>query len=656
MHLVNFKGAKDLTLTFNRGVTRILGRNGSGKTTVFDAFTWLLFGKDSNDKKTFSIKTLDENGEPIMHLPHEVSAVLSVNGEPLTLRRAFTEKWTKRRGSAEAEFTGHEEERFWNDVPCSQREYNEKISDLCNEQVFKLITNPTYFEKQDVATKRALLIRMAGGIKDEEIAAGHNDFVELLAMLTGKRLEEFKREISAKKSRVKSEIEALPERIDERKRDIPGVEDWASIEKEIEGLQAQQKELDDAVADQAEAQRQSSGEKQKLVEQLYQLRGKKTALEFQLKEQVVGKSREKKIQQNKLRNEVTDIVTEVERYNAQIQKLDNKLGELSEQRTQLIDEFRKIKAERLEFSESDFICPTCHRHFEIDEIADKQEEMTARFNERRAAKLEDNKHRGLAVRANIDKLNEEKEAIRAAIEKANAKIEAAKNEPLYSEDLGDEPQVDISSNEDYKALCQEEDALRSQVENFVERFDSTKELQEQSKAISGKITDLKVRLSKRGAIEQNEQRVAELEEQLRSQNMELARLEKLEMTIHEFSKARISYIEDKINAMFRVVKFKMFSKQINGGEVETCETTVNGVPYNGGLNNAMRIIAGLDIINTICKHEGISAPIFVDNAESINELPSMESQLISLVVTEDQTLKIVSENNTIRTSEQLMLF
>ena len=199
MHLVNFKGAKDLTLTFNRGVTRILGRNGSGKTTVFDAFTWLLFGKDSNDKKTFSIKTLDENGEPIMHLPHEVSAVLSVNGEPLTLRRAFTEKWTKRRGSAEAEFTGHEEERFWNDVPCSQREYNEKISDLCNEQVFKLITNPTYFEKQDVATKRALLIRMAGGIKDEEIAAGHNDFVELLAMLSSNVRLAQKRAVSSRR-------------------------------------------------------------------------------------------------------------------------------------------------------------------------------------------------------------------------------------------------------------------------------------------------------------------------------------------------------------------------------------------------------------------------------------------------------------------------
>lgn len=235
MHLLNFKGVRELTIEFGKDFTNILGRNGSGKTTIFDAFTWVLFGKDSADRKQFDIKTLDKQGVAIPRIPHEVSITLQVDGQVITLTRRYTEKWTKKRGSAVEEFSGHEEERIYNEVPCSLKEWNEKITAICPEQVFKFITNPDYFTSQRWDAQRTMLFRMAGGVTDEDIANGNADFANLLSKLTGKTLEEYNREIGAKKKRIKAQIEEIPGRIDECNRTIAEHEaDYPAIKQEAE--------------------------------------------------------------------------------------------------------------------------------------------------------------------------------------------------------------------------------------------------------------------------------------------------------------------------------------------------------------------------------------------------------------------------------------
>ena len=126
---------------------------------------------------------------------------------------------------------------------------------------------------------------------------------------------------------------------------------------------------------------------------------------------------------------------------------------------------------------------------------------------------------------------------------------------------------------------------------------------------------------------------------MQAQSQALADLEAIEYTITQFAKAKVEHIEKRVNALFKVVRFKMFNQQLNGGETPTCEAMVNGVPYSD-LNNAGRINAGLDIINAICNFEGVYAPIFIDNAESVNELMPTTSQTIRLIVTEDENLVI----------------
>lgn len=162
LKLVNFKGVRDLTIDFNEAQTNIYGRNGSGKTTIFDAFTWLLFGKDSSDRKQFDLKTIDKDGNIIPQLPHEVCAVILYNDAEIRLMRRFTEKWVKRAGKVDKEFDGNKEERFINDVPVSKKEYEERIADICREDVFKFITSPTYFTSQKPKHRKPCYIKWLG--------------------------------------------------------------------------------------------------------------------------------------------------------------------------------------------------------------------------------------------------------------------------------------------------------------------------------------------------------------------------------------------------------------------------------------------------------------------------------------------------------------
>lgn len=146
-------------------------------------------------------------------------------------------------------------------------------------------------------------------------------------------------------------------------------------------------------------------------------------------------------------------------------------------------------------------------------------------------------------------------------------------------------------------------------------------------------------LATRGIIEQNKARIDELESELKTQSQALADLERIEFTIQEFTMARINAMTDKVNGMFGMVKFNLFKEQLNGGVAECCEATVNGVPYPD-INSAHKILAGLDIISTICRHKDVCAPCVVDNAETINQLPDIGSQMIALRVSEDNTLTI----------------
>lgn len=639
MKLTNFKGLRDFSIEFNDSMTSVLGKNGSGKTTIFDAFTWLLFGKDSEDRKSFNIKTLDAQGVAIPRIPHEVSAILMVDGEEISLCRRYCEKWQKKRGSATEEFTGHEEERLYNDVPMSVKEWSEKITAICSEQVFKFITNPLYFSAQKTDAQRAMLFRMAGAISDEEIAAGNADFTALLANLTGKSMEEYKREIAAKKRRIKAEIDGIPERIDERKRDMPDAENWLLLEADMEAKKSELEKVEKSITDKSQAYTEASKAKLEIAKSEFNLRQKLLNREHEIKQSVLKEYNEQSSQQSDIRRQVESAQAELGRVQNEMTRYQNDLNAMQQKRSTLITEWKEINARTLQFNQDEFVCPTCKRPLEIDDIERKQSEMTENFNTLKANDLAENNRKGQANKKAMEETMSLIKKCEERISEINMKIEELKSNHLYSVELT-EPDATptIEADAERKTILNQIAEVKTELDKPNETPD-TSELTAKKSALISEIDTIKTKIAKKETIERNEARIKELEKQLREQSEELAQLEGVEFTMAAFSKARIEMVESRINGLFTIVKFKMFETQINGGEVETCEATVNGVPYSD-MNNAMTINAGLDIINAICKAEDISAPIFIDNAESVNELLPTQSQMIRLVVTTDESLII----------------
>lgn len=642
IHFVNFKGFRNMTIEFNEDITTICGRNGSGKTSIFDGFTWLLFGKDSQDRKAFNIKTLDENGKAIPKLPHEVSAIIVVDGETIELCRRFNEKWVKRRGQIEEEFTGHEEERLYNNVPMSLKEWNEKISNICSEQVFKFITNPKYFVSQKPDVQRAMLFRMAGELSDADIAAGNDDFSALLASLTGKTMEEYKKEIQAKKRRIKAEIEAIPERIDERKRDISALSeyDYPAIESSIKDKQDKVAKIEAEMLDLSKKNEAISQKRSEAIKELGQLKERKLRLEYEIKEKVTADYRAAISKKNDIQSKISDLERNIQSLSNRRDGLKRTIEECTSYREKLIAEWKSINASAITFNENDFVCPTCKRPLDIDDIEKKQQEMTENFNLAKSSRLAENNRKGQENKKKMQEAEAAIISIDGEIKKASEEIEKLKSVEEYAINLVEPDAYPvIEGNTEYQKLSEEISSKENALEGISTNNVDTSSQKQELSMLKSEIDSLKRTLANRETITRNTQRIGELEAQYKEGAQELADLERIEFTMAAFNKARIEAIDKRINGMFSLVKFKMYEQQINGGEIETCEAVVNGIPYSGQ-NNAMQINMGIDIINAICQYEGVTAPIFIDNAESVNEFISSQSQVIKLVVTTDNELSI----------------
>jgi len=246
MTLVNFKGIKQAKYQFEPDTTNIYGDNGTGKTTIVDAFNWCLFGKDSQGRSDFEIKTIGADGVVIPQLDHTVETVLITSNGEQTFKRTLREMWQKKRGASQAEFTGNETVYYWNDVPLLAGAYKDKVSQIINEAMLKLISGPLYFNT--ILTwqqRREILFNMSAEIGDytilQEITTPDNwdQIQELTLMLNQKKsLKEYQTQIASQKLIAKKEMETIPTRVDEATRQLQPMHSEAALQVLIEEQQA----------------------------------------------------------------------------------------------------------------------------------------------------------------------------------------------------------------------------------------------------------------------------------------------------------------------------------------------------------------------------------------------------------------------------------
>lgn len=646
--LTYFKGIKYLEILFNEQ-TDIYGDNGTGKTTIFDAFTWLLFGKDHADNAKFEIKTLDENTQAIPQVEHEVEGVLLVDDEEITLKRIYREKWVKRRGSTEAELTGHETLYFWNDVPLSQKEYQAKISEIIDENIFKLVTNPLYFNAMKWQDRRALLTEINGEVNDidalDEIATLQNkqEILALTNVLNSKKtIDEYKKEVAARKKKIKTELEQIPTRVDELQKSLPEQQNWTEIEAEIKAHNEKVEAIDAQLQDQSKISESYYKEVESKRVKLYELKKNKSDFENEASKQISEKLNAKQENINKVKDELRGVQYEIKANDFNLKKATEEHSDIDTKIANLRNEFAQKRDEQLKIDEHQFICPTCKRAFETEDIEAKKVELHENFNTNKAKQLEAINTKGKALNEEKTKLQEEIKEYKKRSEQLNAILANVQKDLTDTEKAPagvESTQAILKDNQEYQEVLEDIEALEvllaeTEAMGIQTDEEATKKLKLQKYGLVSKIDNLKERLATRKQIEQGETRIKELNAQQKDLAQQLADTENEEFTITAFVSAKINKVEEAVNQLFPTVRFKMFCEQLNGGTAECCETLINGVPFSD-TNNAAKIQSGIEIINVLSKHYGFYAPIFIDNAESVTTLPSTESQVIRLIVSDE---------------------
>ena len=646
LRMVHFQAFTDMTIEFNDSENSIRGQNATGKTTIMRAVNYLLFGKDQFDRADFEIKPLTSSGEPIHNVDSEVMGELISGDEHITLRKVYHEIWRKPKGKAEVVFSGHETICYYNGVPINVGEYNAKVEAICPAQLFKLLTNPLYFPNLPWEKQRKLVTEICGNVNEAEIAAQHKAWVGLLNTINGhKTMDEYKKEIASKKRKIKEDLEKIPSRIDEVQRSLPQEEDWQNLNNVIAGLRDQMQSIDKEIAD------ISSGvekENEKYLSNLNLLNTKKRELQ-QLEFDLQMESGQRYVELNGFRTfnieKLKSLKELKETYTRSVKNIEQEKQQNVNDREELLKEWHDLnKQEEVFFLENEFVCPTCKRPLDATNIEAKKAELTARWNEDRAKKLEKNKTKGKEVTERINQTTSSIEASNQMIKGTDneiavteEKIKAGEEELAKAKEQSENWKQLAKDNKEHQRLTKEVSDLSAAIAEPVKADISSQAEKKQS--IQKELESHLQRLNNKTFIDQGNKRIAELKKEQKDLAQEQADLEKIEYNIQGFIKAKIGAIEDKVNSMFSMVKFKMFNSQVNGEQVETCEVMVDGVPFRD-LNNAAKINSGMDIINVLSQHYGISCPVFTDNAESINKLIPVNAQAINLYVTNDKVLTI----------------
>lgn len=649
----NFKGIRSLTIDFNQQETTIAGENGTGKTTVLDAFLWLLFGKDSTNRSdiNFNIKTLDENGKPILKLEHEVTATLLVNGNEVTLKRIYLEKWEKPRGTSQEILKNHYTDYYLNGVKlATKKEYEAEVSAIIPEDVFKMITNPFYFNTRSAAEQKAMLMDMAGDVTDEDVQSLKPEYSELLKQISGKSLEMFKKEIAAKKKAIKDELEQIPARIDTANQLMPEPEQWDKLESELKSKRAKVTEIENQITDKSKVVEAEYKRKSEIQRTIGDKRMERTKLENNIRAQATSDNNNARTSINEISFKIQSLQRDIENKKGNITTIFSQIANIDTELETLRGHYRTISAEQLQYPEGAFECPTCKRPLEADDIEAKQAELLANFNETKSRRLQSNKNEGMEKSSKKNELQKKKESLLAEISELENQVTTLTGQKQYQEDnipSAQDADALIQANEEWIRLGNEISELENKLSVESKPVD-TSDLRNSKMELETSIQEINKRLTKRDAIERSEKLIKDLEESRTSNNLALADLERMEFIALDFQKAKDNELMKRINGMFSLVSFSFVDEQLNGGEKLTCVCTVNGTPYPD-VNNAGKINAGLDIINAICRNKGVTAPIFIDNRESVNDLLPTLSQVINLSVSKHKSLVI--QTNTLFADE-----
>lgn len=668
IHLENFKGIKSLDVNFSNK-TSIKGQNAAGKTTIFDAFTWLLFNKNSTGEEKFNVRPLDKDGNRIDNVEIKVVAVLDVDGKEVELSKVQKQNWVKKRGTDTVTLQGNVNSFEIDGYPKSEADFKAYVSGLAqSEEMFKMLTNPQYFSSLKWKDQRDILMKLVSEISDVELAKTDSKYVPLVDELEkASSTDDIRAKFSKALSEWKKKQSEIPVRIDEAEKskvDVDVAEQElakADLERKVsecdQKISGADNSLDRLQSEELQLQFDLSGIMQTMNRELSDKRREYDDMKYEA-------SREFQNIHNQIADNQSRISGNEESIrNAEVER--KKLGEqYNMEKSKTFDETPYLFDEsKLVFDENSTVCPLCGQKLPEDKIeqlktdfemkkAKAKAELETKhmlalneFKSSNAAKLQEIVNSGYEKKNLIEKLTSENESLKKEMDELKQKENAAlakKNEA--EKRLSEIPaEADYSQNEEYVKLKARHNEVLAEIEKL--ESDGTDQIVNDLKAeksdLQSQLDEVNKIIAKASMNVEIDERIAQLQTEQKEIGQKVADQEQMLYLLEEFIRFKLDKVSESINSHFKTVNFKLFEMQLNGGMKDCCECTVNGVPYST-LNSGHRIVAGLDIIRSLSELYGVSVPIFVDNAESLNEfnVPDMDAQLILLTVSEDKQLKV----------------
>lgn len=674
LHMENFKGVKKRTVEFGEN-TKICGANATGKTTVFDAFTWLLFGKDSLGSAKFDIRPLDENGKMIDNLEISVEAVLSVDGEEYALKKVQKQKFVKKRGTNTIEFQGNVNEFEINGYPKSEKDFKAFISGMIDEKVFNLVTNPVAFTSLPWKEQREILMQFVTASPDVQIAESYGDkFLKLIPELKIASTDDILKKYTKAKKVLNKEMIEIPARIDEVSKQLESV-DIGALEVEKAAKEVALKKVEDELS----GDHGNTIEINSKREQIMQLKMDRSDIQNKETELLMENRRNIVAEYNKIESECIELRKKIGSLEFDIKKEDRNKENLENQRNDLLDELKRLKESSFpdmkpfpeyvpapEMKESDLICPTCGQSLPEEvrkqrikdyEIRKKQSEERY-YNEKSSYEkkyIQDKEQfateREKNMKSVMDKGKKVSEDIRLSQEKIdqyNLSLQKAENdlgllEKQLSEkqkELSSIPTVaDMSKNAEYQKISELILSMENEIEETSKESVGKTELEAKKAVLRDEISDIVAKI-KSADNSKVKERIAELEKEKAEVGQKIAEQEQMIDLTEEFIRAKMNRISSVINERFGGrVTFKLFEVQINSGIRETCECQWDG---RTNMSNGESIVAGMYICKALSELYEVSCPLFVDNSEAVSDgrFPDMNCQVIKLFVSNDKELKV----------------
>lgn len=614
-------------------ITKIMAKNGKGKSTIATAYLWCLFNCDY-ELKDDPVVRREVDGKSVDSMDTSVELTLDVDGKEITMKKV-----QKRTYSKDGSSYKDDNKYFVNDVPKTLKDFNTYLDVDMN--VFKMCSNVNAFLNQKPAEMREYLFGLVGDVTDLDIASQKAELAELVPLLNKYTVEELSAMNKATKTKITKDLPVLDGQIKEKERDIQlkqGID--------VSDLELQKNSLKEQIADCVAKQTNND----KLIAEYDKASSDILNLKFELNDMSRKANEENVKARRNIENKISDKQFLVRQTEKTIDDCENQIDSSKHHSVVLnesIESYRNLyrNTHSLKFDESNLVCSYCGQEYPED----KKEQIKADFESKKAAEIEKITNLGNNAKSELDKESEtiaslENELVehRKSLEMLNTTIAGLEKQ------LAELPQeIDVSATEEYKTL-EQQIAEKEQAMHKANDISAVKaELKSKETALRQQLAECESQFAKSDTAA-DEQRLEELRQIRIDSEQNKANAEKILDLLDELDKAKNEALTEAVNSHFGLVKWQLFTYTKSGGYKSCCIPTVDGKSILTTMSNkGNRILGRVDICNSIQKISGISTPIILDDSESLSTgnqkkvAEMVDSQLIMLIVNDSEKLEIV---------------